>query len=90
MNKLNLDWLTVVVKGGANRHRLRIMLSLIENPDQSVTDLADELKINFRTASEHTRKLSQAGLISKKYQSSFMTHHITPLGRKFIKTLSDL
>lgn len=88
---VNTIWTAKTIKGAANNHRVRILVLLSETPDLSVSDLAEMLNINFRTASEHTKKLSTTGLIEKHYNQQSVTHRLTRLGEKvlvFIKSLN--
>ena len=72
-------------KGVANHHRIDILLLVSENPDITVEGIAETLNKNFKTVSEHTRRLVQAGLLNKKYQGRSVIHSLLPYGEKFIK-----
>ncbi len=45
-------------KGVANHHRIDILLLVSENPNITVDGIAERLNKNFKTISEHTRRLS--------------------------------
>ena len=72
-------------KGVANHHRIDILLLVSENPGITVEGIAETLNKNFKTVSEHTRRLVQAGLLNKKYQGRSVIHSLSPYGEKFIK-----
>ncbi|TSC97076.1 MAG: hypothetical protein CEN88_194 [Candidatus Berkelbacteria bacterium Licking1014_2] len=76
-------------KGTANHYRLRI-LEIISRQDGITTEkIAENLDANFKTISEHTRRLVNAGLINKKYTGRCVQHSLSPYGqrfREFIKT----
>lgn len=82
--------LQLISRGFANRHRIRILALLSQKPDMSVSELSEALRISFRTASEHTRRLANAGLIKKSYNIQQVEHTLTPLGRQVVKFLRDL
>ena len=52
-----------VVKGFANHRRIEIMLLLERQSELSVSEIAETLEINFKTASEHIRRLAIAELV---------------------------
>lgn len=87
---INTAWISNVVKGVANNHRVRILLALESRPGLTLSELAEILKISDRTASEHTKKLVSSGLISKRYESNFVAHSLTPLGKKLLGLLKKI
>jgi len=79
-----------VVKGFANHRRIEIMLLLDKKPELSVYDIAEELKIDFRTASQHLSRLAVAGLVMKRNDASSVRHALTNRGKlilQFCRTL---
>ncbi len=79
-----------ISKGTANAHRVRMMIELSAHPGQNLSELADGLNIGFKTASEHTKKLVAAGLVTKYYQGQSVEHELSPLGRKVLKFLRSI
>jgi DNA-binding MarR family transcriptional regulator len=76
-------------KGVANHRRIDILSIIAENEGITLDEIAGQLRINFKTASEHTRRLAQAGLIRKSYRGRAVAHALSPYGRifyRFIKT----
>ncbi len=76
-------------KGIANHWRIDILLLVNKSPEITLDGIVGELKGNFKTISEHTRKLVQAGLLNKKYLGRNVTHSLSPYGKKltdFIKS----
>ncbi len=71
-------------KGTANHRRIDILLLVFRSPDITVEGIARELSANFKTISEHTRRLVQAGLLNKKYNGRSVAHSLSPYGVKFI------
>jgi len=79
------------VKGFANHRRIEILKTLKNKPELSLIDISRILNINFRTASDHIKKLAVAGLILKRSDGLNVRHKITDKGLsvlKFLKTIS--
>ncbi len=79
-----------ISKGISNHRRIEILYLLKEKSNLSVFDISEKLKCNFKTISEHTRRLMQAGLISKYSDGSSVRHEVTPLGENILKFLRTL
>jgi DNA-binding transcriptional ArsR family regulator len=84
------DKLAKVVRGFANRHRISILALLSKNSNLSVSSLSDVLGVSFRTASEHSQRLADAGLIIKQRRGQQIEHRLTPAGRRALRFLSDI
>lgn len=79
-----------IFKGVANHTRVQIIDALDKYPELSVSEITELLPINFRTASEHLRKLSLAGIVMKRSEGTRVCHALTSRGRtilKFCRTL---
>ena len=77
------------LKGVANHRRIEILFLIAKNDGIILEKIAEALNCNFKTISEHTRRLAQAGLVNKKYRGRQVSHSLSPYGRKlqsFIKT----
>lgn len=75
-------------KGLANHRRIDILVLVFKNPGITVDGISEKLNCNFKTISEHTRRLVQAGLLNKKYKGNAVAHSLSPYGFKlfnFIK-----
>jgi DNA-binding MarR family transcriptional regulator len=72
-------------KGAANHRRIHILLVVEKNQGITVEEIAKELEANFKTISQHTRSLVQAGLLNKKYRGREVAHELSPYGRSFLK-----
>lgn len=80
-------------KGIANHYRIAILILVGSQPGISVEDIANQLRGNFKTISEHTRRLVQAGLVNKQYQGHHVTHTLSPYGQivlRFVKSFQNL
>jgi DNA-binding transcriptional ArsR family regulator len=67
-----------VVRGFSNHRRIEILELLDKEPELSVFEIADRLKINYKTASEHIRRLVIAGLVLKRNDDKGVRHALTP------------
>lgn len=79
-----------IIKGVANHRRIEILNLLDKSPELSLTDIAGRLKIDFRTAGEHVRRLYLAGMIVKRNRGAEVAHKVNALGKyvlKFLRTL---
>lgn len=72
-------------KGAANHKRIAILSIVGKNEGITVEGIAEELGGNFKTISEHTRRLVQAGLLNKRYRGRQVTHTLSPYGESFLK-----
>jgi len=72
-------------KGIANHRRLEIIFLVDKSNGITLEEIADSLKCDFRTISEHTKKLVYAGLLNKKYQGRNVSHFLSPYGREILK-----
>lgn len=76
-------------KGVANHRRIEILLLVNKNEGITLDDIANTLDVNFKTISEHTRRLVQAGLLEKQYAGRIVCHFLTPYGKEFIKFIQS-
>jgi len=89
-NTMNFKKLERIAKGFANHRRLAILDLLHSQPELSVDEIASSLNVNFKTASEHIRRLAQAGLVLKRYEGNFVRHKVSPQGLSILKFLRIL
>ncbi|KKQ88202.1 MAG: Transcriptional regulatory protein, ArsR family [Parcubacteria group bacterium GW2011_GWF2_38_8] len=73
-----------IVKGFANHRRIQVLELLSKNPNLSVDNISQNLNVGFFTISDHIRKLSDAGLIDKKYKGRFVLHNLTSRGKHIL------
>lgn len=79
-----------IVKGFANHRRIQILELLEKNPELSVLDIAEKLNMNFKTASEHLRRLAISGLVLKRSQGLNVRHKLTDRSLTILKFLRIL
>lgn len=79
-----------IIKGFANHRRIEILFLVEKTPELSLIEISDELKINFKTASEHIRRLAFAGLLMKRNAGSSVRHALTDDGKLILKFLRTL
>lgn len=76
-------------KGIANHHRIEILLLVEHSPEITVWDIADTLKANRKTISQHTRYLVHAGLVTKWYKGRNVEHTLSPYGKIFTRFIKS-
>ncbi|MEK7138776.1 MAG: winged helix-turn-helix domain-containing protein [Patescibacteria group bacterium] len=77
------------VKGIANHRRIEILFLVSNKEGISVEGISNNLRCNFKTISEHVRRLAQAGLVEKKYEGHLVKHRLSPYGHIFIAFLKS-
>jgi len=75
-------------KGIANYHRIDILLLVSQSSGITVENISEALDCNFKTVSEHTRRLVQAGLLNKNYQGRTVVHTLSPYGKAIVKFIT--
>ncbi|MBC7836181.1 hypothetical protein H7X87_00165 [Acetobacteraceae bacterium] len=77
------------LKGVANHRRIAILLLIAERDGIELESIASVLNANEKTIGEHTRRLSVAGLIDKRYRGKFVEHRLSPYGKIFVRFLKS-
>ena len=77
------------LKGIANHRRVQIILLVAARGGITLEDIITTLNANPKTIGEHTRRLSQAGLVDKKYRGKFVEHTLSPYGKLFVRFLKS-
>jgi predicted ArsR family transcriptional regulator len=89
-NMKNFRELERMVRGFANHRRIQILALLLESPELSVDEVAGELKINYKTAADHLRRLAIAGLVLKRSDSVSVRHKLSSRALVILKFLRTL
>ncbi len=79
-----------IVRGFANHRRIEILELLGRQSELSVVEISDKLRINFKTASEHIRRLAIAGLVLKRSAGAAVRHKLSDRGEVILKFLRTL
>ena len=79
-----------IVKGAANHRRIEILELLKNSPELSVVDISERLNTNFKTVSEHIKRLATAGFVLKRSDGASVRHKITERGLAILKFLRTL
>jgi predicted transcriptional regulator len=79
-----------IVRGVSNHRRIQILELLDGNPELDVIGISRAIGINYKTASEHIRRLAIVGLVLKKAVGTHVQHAMTPRGRAILKFLRTL
>ena len=90
MKKKTYKQLERLAKGFANHRRIEIIETLKRFPELSVEEIARTLGVNFKTISEHTRRLAIAGLVLKRYEGHAVRHKLSERGLQVLKFLRIL
>ena len=76
-------------KGASNHNRIEILRIINKHDEINLEDIAEILGGNIKTTSEHTRRLVHAGLINKKYKSHYVSHSLSPYGKRFLEFINS-
>ena len=79
-----------IVRGVANHRRIEILELLKKNPELSILDISERLHVNFKTVSEHVKRLATAGFVLKRSDGNSVRHRITFRGSAILKFLRTL
>lgn len=77
------------LKGMANHYRIKILLYIADNDGATLDGIVTALGANEKTLGEHTRRLTVAGLVNKKYRGKFVEHTLSPYGKTFVSFLKS-
>ena len=79
-----------VVRAFANHRRIEVMDLLESDAELDLREIARRCAFNYKTASEHVRRLAVAGLVTKRAKGTHVLHLLSPRGKKvlvFLRTL---
>lgn len=79
-----------IVRGFSNHRRIEILTLLAQVPELSVQEVSERLKVNFKTVSEHIRRLAVAGMVLKRNEGAAVRHALSSRGRSILKFLRTL
>lgn len=83
-------YLEKIVKGFANHRRIQVLTLLERMPELSVLEISETLDVNFKTISEHIRRLAIAGLVMKRNEGNNVRHALSATGKSILKFLRTL
>ena len=78
-----------ITKGIANHTRIQVVNVLQQQPGLTLDQITELLNGNFKTISGHIKRLSEAGLVWKKYNGNFVQHTLTEEGKKCAQFLKS-
>ena len=79
-----------IIRGVSNHRRIEILELLKKRPELSIIDISEILDVNFKTISEHVRKLAATGLVLKRSQGPSVCHKLTSRGLTILMFLRTL
>ncbi len=77
MAKKTYHQLERIIKGVSNHRRIEILELLKKKSELSIIDISQILDVNFKTISEHVKRLAVAGLVLKRHKGSSVRHKLT-------------
>jgi len=89
MTERQIKRLERVFKGIANHWRIKIIFLIAKNHGISLQSIVENLESNYQTTSEHVRRLTIAGLVTKKYHGRTVGHTLSPYGLQAIVILKN-
>lgn len=90
MQKQSFRALERMVRGFSNHRRIEMLHLLKIKPELSLEEITEELKINYKTAAEHVRRLALSGLVLKRNEGSAVRHKLTSRAQSVLKFLRTL
>lgn len=87
---MNYRKLERIVRGFSNHRRIQILELLQKRPELSVEEIASTLKVNYKTAAEHIRRLAIPGFVVKRNEANAVRHKITQRAASILKFLRTL
>lgn len=85
MNKKQARYKASIMKGVGNKWRLLILDLLSDKPELSVGEISEEVDADYRTISDHVRKLTHTGLVMKRHDGNFVRHALTDRGKTILE-----
>ncbi len=79
-----------IVRGFSNHRRIEILERLSHDPELSVDEVSKKLNVNFKTISEHIRRLAIPGLVIKRNAGASVRHRLSERGLMILKFLRTL
>ncbi len=76
-------------KGIANHRRIDILIEVSKRDGLTLQGISGILHCNFKTVSEHTRRLVNAGLLNKKYVGNSVVHSLSLYGREIVNFMKS-
>jgi predicted transcriptional regulator len=90
INKKTCRHLERIIKGVANHRRIEILGLLDKKPELSLAEIAEETGGNFKTISEHVKKMAVSGILMKRSDGLSVRHKLTDRGKSIFKFLRIL
>ena len=66
-----------IVKGFANHRRLEILDLLRKEPELTLEQIAERMRMGYMNASDHVRRMAIAGLVMKRNEGPRVRHKLT-------------
>ncbi len=60
------------------------------HPEADLEEIATKLQVNYKTISEHMRRLVIAGLVEKRHESVIVHHKLSDRGMEILNFLRNI
>lgn len=87
---MNYRTLERIVRGYSNHRRIQMLELLNKTPELSVEEVASRLRINYKTAAEHIRRLAISALVVKRNAGNAVRLKVSKRGDSILKFLRTL
>jgi len=87
---MELNNLEKILKSFANKRRLAILKYLDKKRKASVGEIADKIRLSFRSTSKHLSVLTAADILTKQYEGRYIFYRFNEnndLARKLLKII---
>ncbi len=74
-----------IFKGVANKNRIDMLNLLKSQPELSVIEIAEKLKVDLKNAAQHISRLEMAGLVMKRHDGNFVRMALTNRGKSILE-----
>src|SRR3989344_868261 len=87
---MNYRTLERIVRGYSNHRRIQMLELLNKTPELSVEEVASTLRINYKTAAEHIRRLAISAMVVKRNAGNAVRLKVSKRGDSILKFLRTL
>ena len=84
---MNPRGLEKILKALANRKRLAILVYLKKNREASVSDIAGEIDLSFKSTSKHLRILSSAEILERNQKTHWGYYRLAQKQHPVVKNI---
>ncbi|MGC9048792.1 MAG: ArsR/SmtB family transcription factor [Patescibacteria group bacterium] len=79
-----------ILKALANEKRIEILQLLAKSSVLSVSDIAEDIHLHFKSTSKHLQKLVEAGLLEQKRDGLYVVHNLKEWTARLLDDITKL